>query len=107
MSGLNQKSSVVLLLFVVVIVSYLTWDQNVRSAPVDIEFRVLSVVFPENYIEIVKTPPRRTDYINVTLEFLIINHGESEVSLHDIKLISYFGGNELGSSTVGSLIKIS
>jgi len=106
MSGLNQKRSVVFLLFVVVFISYLSWDQNVRSDPVDFEFRVINVVYPENYIEIVKTPPRKTNYTNVTLEFSIINHGMSEISLQDIKIISNFGGNELGNSTVSSPIRI-
>ena len=106
MSGFNQKSGVFLILFVVVVVSYLTWDQNAISEPVDIEFRVSNVVFPKNYTEIAKTPQRKTDYTNVTLEFILINHGESEIILQDVEFISYFGGNELGSSTVGSLIKI-
>lgn len=73
---------------------------NSKTEPINLEFRVIDVKLPENYDRIAKKPPRQTDFTNVTIEYMIINLGNSTVKFDDIRIISYFGGFELGSEAV-------
>ena len=70
-------------------------EQVEPDNPFGIEFRVMNVTYPMDYLETAKRPPRHTDYTNVTVEYKIFNHGERDVLIEPVSIISNFGGYEL------------
>ena len=87
-------TSIASILFLITL--YAVWINPIEDT--DLEFRVLNVTYPDDYQQIAKRPPRLREYTNVTIEYMILNHGEKEVKLDDLYISSNFGGYELGES---------
>ncbi len=101
-----RKGIAIITTLLVLVTAYATWDQMSLAEP-DMEFRVLNVTYPDNYLQIAKRPPRLREYTNVTVEYMILNHGEKDVELDNLYISSTFGGFELGESKETGRITIS
>lgn len=100
-----RKSITFIALLLLLVTTYAAWDSYSTTDP-DVEFRVVNVTYPDNYLQIAKRPPRLREYTNVTIEYMILNHGEKEVQLDDLYVSSTFGGFELGESKEAGKITI-
>lgn len=94
-----MRKSIILapFLLLLLVTAYAVLEVHTTYDP-DLEFRVINVTYPDNYLQIAKRPPRLREYTNVTVEYMIINHGEKEVKLDTLYISSNFGGYELGES---------